>query len=229
MAAQVDGGVVTPAPMTTPTPVPEINSYTVGVIVAVVGNIAVSFSYQVCLPRGGGMLSSAPPFEVKQQSERVSRPLQTSPAARSHARTHAHTCGPGGSSWHDPSRARSRLQTRRESNVSFLNLENVSPSILGNTAFPLQFQKLAHKNNVDKKPYTSLPLWWLGLALMLGGEVGNFLAYGWAPATVRHHGFMLRVCLCRKCVAAQLRDIVSASCRQGAYFGCRAVGDREPR
>jgi hypothetical protein len=89
MAAQVDGGVVTPAPMTTPTPVPEINSYTVGVIVAVVGNIAVSFSYQVCLPRGGGMLSSAPPFEVKQQSERVSRPLQTSPAARSHARTHA--------------------------------------------------------------------------------------------------------------------------------------------
>ena len=47
-----------------------------------------------------------------------------------------------------------------------------------------QFQKLAHKNNVDKKPYTSLPLWWLGLSLMLGGEVGNFLAYGWAPATV---------------------------------------------
>lgn len=47
-----------------------------------------------------------------------------------------------------------------------------------------QFQKLAHKNNVEKKPYTSLPLWWLGLSLMLGGEVGNFLAYGWAPATV---------------------------------------------
>ena len=228
MAAQVDGGVVTPAPMTTPTPVPEINSYTVGVIVAVVGNIAVSFSYQVCLPRGGGMLSSAPPFE--ETAERARRAPPTNLTSSSHARTHARAHdGPGGSSWHDPSRARSRLQTRRESNVSFLNLENVSPSILGNTAFPLQFQKLAHKNNVDKKPYTSLPLWWLGLALMLGGEVGNFLAYGWAPATVRHHGFMLRVCLCRKCVAAQLRDIVSASCRQGAYFGCRAVGDREPR
>ena len=27
-------------------------------------------------------------------------------------------------------------------------------------------------------------MWWLGLVLMLGGEVGNFFAYGWAPATV---------------------------------------------
>ena len=56
--------------------------------------------------------------------------------------------------------------------------------IVAASIFASQFQKLAHKNNVEKKPYTSLPLWWLGLSLMLGGEVGNFLAYGWAPATV---------------------------------------------
>ena len=59
-------------------------------------------------------------------------------------------------------------------------------AVVGNMciSFSYQFQKLAHKRNVEKKPYTRLPLWWLGLSLMLGGEVGNFLAYGWAPATV---------------------------------------------
>ena len=51
-------------------------------------------------------------------------------------------------------------------------------------SFAYQFQKLAHKRNVEAKPYTHLPLWWVSLMFMLGGEVGNFLAYGWAPATV---------------------------------------------
>ena len=97
---------------------------------------------------------------------------------------------------HDPGAACKRL-----------NLVKAPPSLLCNVALPLQFQKLAHKNNVDKKPYTSLPLWWLGLALMLGGEVGNFLAYGWAPATVRTmvSFCMLLLSLRRECVAAQPR------------------------
>jgi len=62
----------------------------------------------------------------------------------------------------------------------------ITVAILGNMciSFSYQFQKLAHKRNVEKRPYTSLPLWWLGLSLMVFGEIGNFLAYGWAPATV---------------------------------------------
>jgi magnesium transporter len=39
-------------------------------------------------------------------------------------------------------------------------------------------------NNHDGKPFTHIPIWWVGLVMMLGGEVGNFFAYGWAPATV---------------------------------------------
>lgn len=57
MSTQLDAGALNPTPTPTPNPTgeDEINSYTVGVIVAVAGNIAVSFSYQVCLPPGGGM------------------------------------------------------------------------------------------------------------------------------------------------------------------------------
>lgn len=34
------------------------------------------------------------------------------------------------------------------------------------------------------KSYLSSPYWWLGIALMTIGEAGNFLAYGFAPASI---------------------------------------------
>ena len=35
-----------------------------------------------------------------------------------------------------------------------------------------------------KSHYTRNPLWWLGVSLMIFGEVGNFSAYGYAPASL---------------------------------------------
>ena len=34
------------------------------------------------------------------------------------------------------------------------------------------------------KAYVKLPLWWLGITLNAGGELGNLFAYGFAPASV---------------------------------------------
>lgn len=34
------------------------------------------------------------------------------------------------------------------------------------------------------KSYLKSPIWWLGIALMVLGEAGNFLAYGFAPASI---------------------------------------------
>ena len=56
-------------------------------------------------------------------------------------------------------------------------------------AISLNVQKTAHMRNegADGKPVKSmlkLPLWWLGLLLNVGGELGNMLAYGFAPASV---------------------------------------------
>eukprot|EP00290_Baffinella_frigidus_P017062 CAMPEP_0180197638 /NCGR_PEP_ID=MMETSP0987-20121128/4739_1 /TAXON_ID=697907 /ORGANISM="non described non described, Strain CCMP2293" /LENGTH=380 /DNA_ID=CAMNT_0022152583 /DNA_START=168 /DNA_END=1307 /DNA_ORIENTATION=- len=65
-------------------------------------------------------------------------------------------------------------------------LVGVIVAIVGNLCISVSFQitKLTHMRNTENKDFTKIPMWWLGLFLMLGGEVGNFFAYGWAPATV---------------------------------------------
>lgn len=35
-----------------------------------------------------------------------------------------------------------------------------------------------------EKSYLSSPIWWVGIGLMVTGEIGNFLAYGFAPASI---------------------------------------------
>jgi len=57
-------------------------------------------------------------------------------------------------------------------------------------AVSLCIQKYAHNKNKDPvtgKPilsYLKIPTWWLGILLNVGGEVGNMLSYGLAPAAV---------------------------------------------
>lgn len=69
-------------------------------------------------------------------------------------------------------------------------------AILGNITINvgLTLQKLVH-NKIAKleeesdKPlenvsYVRFKVWWLGIILMLSGEIGNFLAFGLAPTSV---------------------------------------------
>jgi uncharacterized membrane protein len=59
--------------------------------------------------------------------------------------------------------------------------------MVGNILISVSFQitKLAHnKNQNSQASYLTLPLWWVSVITMAGGEVGNFLAYGYAPATI---------------------------------------------
>lgn len=37
---------------------------------------------------------------------------------------------------------------------------------------------------VEKKTYLKSPYWWTGIILMVAGEAGNFIAYGFAPASI---------------------------------------------
>jgi magnesium transporter len=48
----------------------------------------------------------------------------------------------------------------------------------------VNFQRYAHVMNLKRtepKPFTSLPLWWLGALLCALGETGNYVAYNLAP------------------------------------------------
>lgn len=53
----------------------------------------------------------------------------------------------------------------------------------------LNVQKYVHNMNelkpeAERRPFTSNPIWWLGLSGTIAGEVGNFLAFGFAGADI---------------------------------------------
>uniref|UniRef100_A0A3P9JB93 NIPA like domain containing 2 n=1 Tax=Oryzias latipes TaxID=8090 RepID=A0A3P9JB93_ORYLA len=61
-------------------------------------------------------------------------------------------------------------------------------SICGNVliSFSLNIQKYAHVRQAQRgsKPYYTSGVWWCGVTLMGVGELGNFAAYGFAPASL---------------------------------------------
>ena len=68
-----------------------------------------------------------------------------------------------------------------------LSLSVIADAII---SVSLNLQKHAHNRNWDhaagkpKRPFTRLPLWWVGMLLNVFGELGNLVAYGFAPASV---------------------------------------------
>lgn len=66
----------------------------------------------------------------------------------------------------------------------FLSLLNV---INASRLFPVfLWQKYAHVRQAQRgsKPYYTSVIWWCGVLLMGIGELGNFAAYGFAPASL---------------------------------------------
>ena len=59
-------------------------------------------------------------------------------------------------------------------------------SVLGNFLISVSFQlqRSVHTNNSRGIHYTKFPQWWAGFFCMGFGELGNFLAYGMAPASL---------------------------------------------
>ncbi|EDV23042.1 uncharacterized protein TRIADDRAFT_57906 [Trichoplax adhaerens] len=50
----------------------------------------------------------------------------------------------------------------------------------------LNLQKYAHNRlkDFEDQNYLKSKIWWLGMILLVSGEFGNFIAYGFAPATI---------------------------------------------
>uniref|UniRef100_A0A7S3D3B9 Magnesium transporter n=1 Tax=Palpitomonas bilix TaxID=652834 RepID=A0A7S3D3B9_9EUKA len=64
-------------------------------------------------------------------------------------------------------------------------------SLLADTITPLSFtlQKYVHNKTAklpksQRKHYAKIPLWWVGNIMLLMGEIGNFIAYSFAPAAI---------------------------------------------
>jgi len=67
----------------------------------------------------------------------------------------------------------------------------------------------------EKKSYLKSPYWWLGIILMTVGEAGNFIAYGFAPASIVSP--LGVVALISNCVVAPL--LLKETFRQRDFWG----------
>mmetsp|Transcript_29396 Transcript_29396/g.90090 ORF Transcript_29396/g.90090 Transcript_29396/m.90090 type:complete len:443 (-) Transcript_29396:411-1739(-) len=62
-------------------------------------------------------------------------------------------------------------------------------AIVGNLLISIALNLTKHAHNInqssaDPRPYVALPLWWIGFFATIIGELGNFAAYGFAPASL---------------------------------------------
>jgi len=71
------------------------------------------------------------------------------------------------------------------------------------------------KPQEDRKTYLKSPYWWLGIVLMVTGEAGNFIAYGFAPASIVSP--LGVVALVSNCIIAPL--LLKESFRQRDFWG----------
>lgn len=151
----------------------------IGIVTAIVGNILISFALNIQRyahirierdrqRRGGDghrRQSRDRGYGTQQQSQIAEERAQINLSAPMHNGLHSEQgsqlSGKGKSNGHE-----STVQLSRRSSVSTL-----APSEKTRTG-------------AEAKTYLSSPYWWAGILLMTVGEAGNFLAYGFAPASI---------------------------------------------
>ena len=69
---------------------------------------------------------------------------------------------------------------------SSTHLAGALSCVVGNflISLSLNLQRRAHRDNTAGLHYTRLKAWWVAIFCMFVGEIGNFLAYGMAPASL---------------------------------------------
>lgn len=152
----------------------------IGIVTAIIGNILISFALNI--QRYAHILleresHAKRPQSVKQYkgSPKTTRNYGTTTQediAEERARLNAEAPGPGGrpngkhtQSVDDENEERRPLKTSFESDDTLADEKD-------------------DNDDEDRKSYLKSPYWWLGITLMTVGEAGNFLAYGFAPASI---------------------------------------------
>ncbi|KIV91572.1 hypothetical protein PV10_06095 [Exophiala mesophila] len=147
-------------------PIREWSSF-IGISTAIVGNLLISFA-----------LNTQRYAHIRIEREHK--------AARQAARTNGPTTGNSSGYGTLPqgetaeARVRARLGSRpiRDGNDE----SSLRPSL--QSANSRHHQEKEDDEDGGRESYLKSPYWWLGLVLMIIGEAGNFLAYGFAPASI---------------------------------------------
>lgn len=145
----------------------------IGIVVAICGNIIISFA-----------LNTQRYAHIRLSREKEAREERT-PSDKARARR--------ADSYGTASKRDSAAQPAKSTNSPFSKSRQSSGQ---NETRPLlqtsnrtdsgysETSSHAAEANGKEKNYLSSPWWWLGITLMVIGECGNFLAYGFAPASI---------------------------------------------
>ena len=71
-------------------------------------------------------------------------------------------------------------------------IAGVMLSLIGDIVINIGMNSMKHAHNINTNPetgkpfkhFTLIPWWWVGILGIIGGEVGNLIAYGYAPASI---------------------------------------------
>lgn len=74
-----------------------------------------------------------------------------------------------------------RGETSSDEDGGTIDTERLQQSLLSDQTIS-PFEK--DPPTIERKSYLKSPYWWIGIILMTTGEAGNFLAYGFAPASI---------------------------------------------
>lgn len=143
----------------------------IGIVTAIVGNLLISFA-----------LNTQRYAHIRIDREhKESRRNGSGSTPKSKPRT-----GYGATQQEGIAGDRSRINIGRASSNGAPSDGPLEPSL--QLAFEPRKSKVSHEKDEDddhrRESYLKSPYWWLGLVLMVIGEAGNFLAYGFAPASI---------------------------------------------
>lgn len=88
------------------------------------------------------------------------------------------------------------------------------PSIHSRSSSESTMKQEKHQDHAERKSYLKSPYWWTGIILMIVGEAGNFLAYGFASASI----------VSPLGVVALVSNCIIAPCLLGERFRLRDFG-----
>lgn len=154
----------------------------IGIIVAICGNILISFALNIQRYAHVRIEQEAEGQRVRMRSRRhvststygsIDVPYRDDPNDSSNNIT-------GGAT------ARREPQNHRERSYRDYEIEEEDQDNMDRSVLSDQTLRPGDKDmgNTDRANYLHSPYWWAGIILMTLGEMGNFLAYGFAPASI---------------------------------------------
>ncbi|KAI9746653.1 MAG: hypothetical protein M1818_000367 [Claussenomyces sp. TS43310] len=132
----------------------------IGIITAIVGNILISFALNI--------QRYAHIQLHKEQEEEKKRQLRLS------SRSLTAEYGTMGTNGKDTSRTKQPPEDGSEE----------TEPLTGSGSPNSELDSISDSESIQERSYLKSPYWWAGILLMTVGETGNFLAYGFAPASI---------------------------------------------